>query len=264
MLGHMSISKEVFRLPGIVNKFTKAGLTLEISRDLMLGKNDRNIITDAEKLLPKFLKEVSINFEGEENLQASGLIAFNHPSSNVVLPAFLSLIVKVKELTGKDVSLLMASEITLTSNLNDKIPIPGSIFFMKRFHNLYGNKIISSPTVTFRKDYLSGRAVATRKVIKHLHNNEIVAIAPEGHVEINNEISPPESFHEGSGFLARMATKNGQPIIPIGIWKENDVVNLKIGKSVNILSEDNVQATKDLMKYIAENLPEKYRGPFKN
>lgn len=260
----MPVSPEIFLLTDQVKKFTRAGLTFELFRDLIIGRNNRDIVSDARRVLPEFLKDISVNISGEENIQNSGLIVFNHPGNDIMVPALLSLFITVNELTHKYVSLVKASDIMLLTNYNDKKPLPGSVAFMKRFNNLYGENIISLPTLTSRKDYVSGRAVAARKIIEYLRRGQLVALAPEGHTEINNEISPLETYHDSSGTLIRYTSRFGLPIVPIGIWKEKNVINLKIGKPAKIFSENNLKAVVELMGLIAENLPEKHRGPFRN
>jgi hypothetical protein len=260
----MTASPEFFYLPRLASKFTKAGLTREIIYDLLKGTKKRDLIFDARRLLPEFLKDVSLKIAGEENIQDSGLIVFNHPSNRIIFPAFLSLLVKINEKTDKHLSLVMASEIMLSAHLNKKVPLPGSIAFMRRFHSLYKEEIIPTPTAESRKDHYSGRALALRKIIKQLQKRQIIALAPEGHIEIDNQISPLEAFHNGSGMIAKFTSKIGLPIVPIGIWGKTNVVYVNIGKPVKIFSEDNFEATCELMKHIADNLPEELRGPFKD
>ena len=65
-------------------------------------------------------------------------------------------------------AVLMASEIVLSGKFNDKAALPGSIQFITRFHSLYPENIISTPTVESRKDFISGRAIAAKNMIKRL------------------------------------------------------------------------------------------------
>src|SRR5258706_779926 len=171
----MAISPELFQIPCIAVKFTKDGLNSGIVLDLMRGREDRNMISDAKKILPQFEKETPVILEGIENLKENGLIAFNHPDNNVLIPAFLTLALKLDELKGKQINLVMASEIEVSSKYNLKTALPGSALFIERFHKLYGGNIISTPTVQKRSDYLSGRPIALRQVINPLKAGEILS-----------------------------------------------------------------------------------------
>ncbi len=258
----MPLSPELKEIPGIALRFTKAGLTSEILRDLILKRSDRNLVLDGDRLLIEFKKNFNINLEGLENVPDGGILAFNHPCNEVLIPAFLEIASKISEHKNKQISFLMASEIVLSGKYNDKVALPGSIEFITRFHSLYSDNIISTPTVESRKDFISGRAIAARNMIKRLKSGEIVAISPEGHTEIDNKISPVNTFHKGAGAVAILAKKFDKPVVPTSIWSEESTIYIKIGTPFFIGSTEEGAAVIEIMSKIAEILPLELRGPF--
>lgn len=258
----MPISPELFLIPNVAKKFTQAGLTHEILSDFILGKTNRNLISDARRLLFKYEEEIMIETKGIQNIPDGGIIAFNHPDNDVMIPAFLKMVVVMADQVGKELSLVMASEVMIASNLNDKVALPGSIKFIERFHSLYHGSLISAPTVITRKDFVLGRAIAARKALEKLKNGQIVGIAPEGHTELGNKISPIETFHSGSGALARLAKRFNKPTIPVAIWKEQNCINISMGEPFYVQSENDNKSVIEIMSRIASRLPERFRGPF--
>lgn len=252
-------------MPGIAATFTKAGLTGEIIKDLIKGSKDRNLGKDAGKLVKEYEKSVSINLLGLENIPNGGLIAFNHPDNDILLPGMLKLIDEIHQNYNKDVSLVIASEIMLTQSLNEKTAIPGSATFMKRMHGMYPNNIISAPTAKHRSDFEMGRALAARKVIRQLNAGNLVAISPEGHVEVNGSISPIDSFHSGTGALSRLAARLDKPVVPIGLFyigkRSNIIVNIGTPFKTEVSSD--TEAVNMIMENISELMPLNLRGPFK-
>jgi hypothetical protein len=261
----MPISPELKLIPSIALKFTRAGLTFEILRDIASGRG-RDLAEDAEKLIKEYERDFDISLSGLSNIPRGGIITFNHPNNDILLPAVLKLVTEVKKKYRKEVSIVTASEIMLSANLNEKKSLPGSGKFIKRLHGLYPKNIISSPTVKSRPDYLSGRAVAARKALRTLKSGNLVAIAPEGHTEINDNISPTHTFHEGAGALAIFASKMGLPIIPVTIWREEGIktkINILVAEPFLVEEDDGKTAVTEIMRRIAENLPEHLKGPFK-
>jgi len=262
----MAISPELKFMPGIAATFTRSGLASEIIKDLVIGSKNRNLGLDAKRLVNEYEKQVTISLLGIENIPNGGLIAFNHPDNDILLPGMLKLIDGIYQNMDKDVSLVIASEIMLTQDLNEKTAIPGSATFMKRIHGMYPNNIISAPTANHRSDFEMGRALAARKVIRQLNAGNLVAISPEGHVEVNGSISPVESFHSGTGALARLAAKLDKPVVPIGLFyigkRTNIIVN--IGTPFKAEASNDSDAVNLIMQNISELLPLNLRGPYKN
>lgn len=225
------------------------------------------MVADARKLLQELEKENKVYIYGTENIpkDTGCLLVFNHPNMDVLLQAMLKLIVVINETTGQQARLAMGSEIPMTtSNFNDKSAVPGSIWLLKHFHRLYSENIISVPTAETRKDYLTGRAGAVRRIMKAIQEKDVMMISPEGHVEINNEISPVDSYHDGSGKLALLAARMGIPTVPVAIWGEaKGEVNVNIGKPFMMEGGDPNMAAVRAMSEIARCMPEELRGPFR-
>lgn len=260
----MSVSPELRFIPGVAMTFTRAGLTHEILLDIIKGNKNRDLAIDAARLLNIYKKEMSFNLEGIQNIPEGGLITFNHPNNKILLPSILKIIYEIKAEKNKNVYLVAASEVMLSAKLNDKTSFPGSQAFMKRYHALYPNNIISSPTVPSRSDFLTGRAVVARKILRNLKQGNLVLISPEGHVEENDTISPCNTFHEGSGALARLSAKMNLPVVPVSIWsRDRKQINIKVGMPQLMNSESNTDAVVQIMKNIADMLPHDLRGPFR-
>jgi len=264
---NMPIAPEMKKLPGLIGAFNRAGLIGELLKGMIGAETDRDMVVDARKLIRELEKQNPVEIFGLENIPKEGgcLMVFNHPNIDVLLPAILSMIVKLDDKTGQRVCLVQGSEIPMTTNdFNAKTSLPGSVALLRRFHGLYPKNIIPVPTAEDRNDYLTGRAVAVRKIMREFKKNNIVLISPEGHIEENNTISPPETFHKGSGKLGSLATKLGIPTVAMGVWEEDGVTYVNIGKPFFVSSEDPDEAVVEMMYGVALTLPNELRGPFEN
>jgi len=261
----MSISPEMREIPYLYKVFAKAGLAGKLISGVVRGETGRDLIADAQRLSAEFDRNGLVHINGIENISKSDgcLMVFNHPNVDILLPAFLKLIVEINKVYERKNPVFVAgSEIPLFGRF-ERYPLPGSLTLLRRFHHLYPDNIISVPTARMRKDYTEGRFLAARKVISSLRSKNIVVISPEGHVEVDNQISPLDTFHEGSGRLAIMATKRQIPINPVAIWEEGqDTINVEVGEPFNTETNDSVDAVNDLMRHVANLLPDKLRGPF--
>ncbi len=266
MINQMPLSPELARLPRIAASFYKAGLLQELVWGIVTGETGRDMVEDAEKLLVQLEKQSKVDLHGLENIPAESgcLIVFNHPNMEILLPAMLELFVGIFENNGKQVRLAMGSEIPMTTkNFNEKTALPGSVWLLERFHGMYSNNIISVPTAEGRKDFLSGRTIAVRKMMRAFKDHNIVAISPEGHVEKNGEVSPVETYHDGSGKMAMMATKMGIPTVPVSVWGSEKEMSVVVGRPFFITAETANLAAVEAMYHVSLNLPEELRGPFR-
>lgn len=260
----MPFSPELKVIPEIAAKFFKAGVAQELLVALYKGDANRSLIEDGRRVLNEFKKTTKIHVSGLENIKGGVVLTFNHPNMNVLFPGFLDLAVNIHDNLNREVRLVMASEIMLFAKLNKKKEFPGSIQFMERFHRLFGGAIISTPTVESRKDFVAGRAIALRKIFRELAAGNILAISPEGHVEMNGTISPIETFHSGSGAISRIAARRGIPTIPVGMWDSGtpNSIHIAVGQEFFPQRQTDKEAVTEIMGHIADLLPQKLRGPF--
>lgn len=262
----MPIAPELKKLPEIIGKFNRAGMTSELINALIREETNRDLVDDARRLLVEFGGDELVDIQGLENIpkKTGCLVVFNHPNMDVLLPAMLSLMVKVHDNGGHTPTILMGGEIPLLAKFNDTYPLPGSIKLINRFHRLYPENIISVPISTKRKDYHSGRFLAIRKTITALKNGNMVVVSPEGHVEKDNVISPIDTLHSGSGGLSIMASNLGIPVIPVGIWgmSKGEQAHVNIGKPFFVKTKDKEEAVCELMYRVAQVMPEKFHGQF--
>ncbi|KKT40008.1 hypothetical protein A3K29_01315 [Candidatus Collierbacteria bacterium RIFOXYB2_FULL_46_14] len=263
----MPLAPELGKLPEIVGSFYRAGLIKELIDGMLRGETGRDIVSDAKRLLRELESENQVNLMGLENMprNVGCLIVFNHPNMDTLLPAMLKLIVGINENSGQQMKLAMGSEIPMTTeNYVGKRAVPGSVSLLKRFHQMYSNNIISVPNTEDRKDFVSGRTVAVRKIMRAFKENSIVVISPEGHVEDEGVISRVDTYHDGSGKLAVLATKVGISTVPVAIWEEDDKeIEVRVGQPFLISTFESNLAAIEAMSKIAQIMPEKLRGPFK-
>lgn len=261
----MPLSPEIRTIPDTIKKFNRAGLTGELITALLTGQNGRDMIPDAKRLLVQY-GEGLVKSEGTEKIPIAGgaLLMFNHPNMDVLTPAMLKIMVDIHDHGGHTPVLMQGAEIPLFASFNESVPLPGSIALLRRFHALYPETFISVPMSRRRKDYDSGRFLALRHAMRSLKNGGMVFISPEGHVEKDNTISPTDTFHDGAGRLAILASDNGIPSLPVGIWRETEEgqIRVSIGDPFFFTSHDPTEAVSGVMHHIADILPEHLRGPF--
>lgn len=262
----MSFSPEIGKLPELFWQFQKSGLVGELLKTFILGQTNRDLVADSRRFLTEFSKEKLVTVTNTEDLPKDGgcLIVVNHPNVEVLIPAFLKLISELSDKCGRtDVHILAGSEIPLFGRI-ERYPLPGSASFLRRFHRIYPENILPVPTASVRKDYWQGRIAACRHILESLKNGEIVALAPEGHVERNNIISPIETYNHGSGALAIRSKNEGVfQIVPVAILEKSQKgINVIIGKPFVTESSEKKEASEEIMKHIAELLPNYLRGPF--
>lgn len=262
----MLLAPELATIRGIAEKFREAGLVGEMIVGMARVK-ERNLIDDARRLLVEYGGDEFVEVSGLENIRekGGGLMVINHPNSDILVPAILNLMVWVYDQTGHEPVFLMGEEIPLTQVFNKIYPLPGSVQLIRRFQHLYSGNIIPVPVSRSRKDYRYGRIRAFDKAMEILDSGGVVIISPEGHVEIGNTISPVETFHAGTGRMAIAASMNGVDILPVGIWGEDGkTIRVQIGEPFRIEEESGIEAVNEVMGRIANELPERFRGPFAN
>lgn len=262
----MPLAPELATIRGIAGKFINAGLVGEMIVGMARGKK-RSLIDDARRLMVEYGGDEFVRVSGLENIQVErgALVVINHPNSNVLVPAMLNLIVKIYDHGGKRPVFLMGEEIPMTQSYNRIYPVPGSKILIDKFQHLYLDYIIPVPIFRSRTDYRAGRTVAFEAAVTVLKSGGVVFISPEGHVEVENVISPVETFHAGTGRMAIAAGENGVNILPVGIWGEDEkTVRVQIGKPFQVETVDGVSAVQILMGRIANELPVRFRGPFAN
>ena len=254
---------EEIMFPYICGVFCKAGLVRELVSDVARGRK-RDLIKDVMRLSGEFDKVAMVNVEGVENISknSGSLVVFNHPNIDTLFPALAKLIVEISAEERKNPVIVMSSEIPLFGRIN-KYPIPGSLAFIRRFHSMYPENIISAPTAQVRRDYLRGRAIAALHVVRALKDGNVVLISPEGHVERSNIISPSRTLNLGSGELAIISTRLNIPINPVGIWVEGGAIHVKVGEQFKINTNNGEDAVNGLMRHVAALLPNELRGPFR-
>lgn len=250
-----SISPEMRRLPGLIKDFNHDGLLGELLRDIARGNQRRNFIEDMSVLAERVNSQV----EGLENLPPSGgLVAFNHPEVHIIAPALFSLAIKMAERFGDDrFTVVMGSEMPLTP----QIYFPFSPLLIQRFADLYPETFLLVPTYKSRSDYRYLRNRVSSQVVEKIRSNRFVFIAPEGRVGEDGSIQDVSVYRKGYGDLARYITSISKPIIPLGVWLDQDQIKLKIGQPFAVHMPGRYAAIKT-MKAVSEQLPNSLRGPF--
>ena len=116
----MPLAPELATLPDTIKAFYKAGLIRELIVGMMKGETGRDMAEDAKKLLNELESKTEVNVYGFENIPKNqgSLIVFNHPNIDVLLPAMLSLIVKVLDENGQKLKLAMVLFSLNTTRMN--------------------------------------------------------------------------------------------------------------------------------------------------
>lgn len=240
--------------PGLreMSNMGRSGLLLpyiEGTLRLRKGKDyTRSVYEDAKK----HNKELNIETTGVENIptNSGALILFNHPLGDVLFPAMYELVRVIKDYNNGDLKVVVGRSMPIdgTTWVGKKIK-PTVDRLTTNFNTMFSENVINLP------DDSADRSGIVRKLIRSLKDGELIAMAPHGVVDGNG------GPKEGVPFIARMLYGRGfrVPIIPVGIWKEKGIINIRIGKDFDVRVLDDVFAGLAIMNNIGQLLPEKER-----
>jgi len=175
--------------------------------------------------------------------------------------------------------------ILVSNHLNNADPciIPG--VFKRRMITMAKKEMFKWPVINLLFRFIGAFPVdrqgadlgALREAQSVLHDGILLLMFPEG------TRSRDRRLHKGFPGTALIAYRTGAPIIPVAIWGTEHLkwpflfikplmhprVHVRIGKpfyppkAERITSEQAKSATDDLMRHIAELLPEEYRGEYR-
>ena len=151
--------------------------------------------------------------------------------------------------------------------------IPGKVVYMAKeeaFYSRYG--WLSRFLGAFPVKRGEGDRQAIRASQEQLKQKKVFVIFPEGTRSLNGTLG---KAHAGLGLIA---LRSGVPVLPVAIWgSENALkkfgahVTISYGKPIvlkpkgaKVTREDIAEATEEVMRRIAEMLPERYRGEYGN
>jgi 1-acyl-sn-glycerol-3-phosphate acyltransferase len=175
--------------------------------------------------------------------------------------------------------------IIVANHLNNADPciIPG--VFPRRMNIMAKKEMFKWPVVSvmfrligaFPVDRQGADLAALRESQNIISDGNLLLMFPEG------TRSKDRQMHAGFPGSALIAYRTGAPIIPVGIWgtehlkwpllffkpKMHPRVHVRIGepfyppKADRITSDQAKSATDDIMRHVAELLPEEYRGVYR-
>jgi 1-acyl-sn-glycerol-3-phosphate acyltransferase len=174
--------------------------------------------------------------------------------------------------------------ILVSNHLNNADPciIPG--VFSRRMNIMAKKEMFRWPIISllfrligsFPVDRNSADLRALREAQGVIHDGNLLLMFPEG------TRSKDRQLHAGYSGSALIAYRTGAPVIPIAIWGTEHLkwpmlffkplmhprIHVRIGKpfyppkAERITSDQAKTATDDIMRHIAEMLPEEYRGVY--
>jgi 1-acyl-sn-glycerol-3-phosphate acyltransferase len=151
--------------------------------------------------------------------------------------------------------------------------LPGKVVYMAKEEAFYGRYgWLSRFLGAFPVKRGEGDRQAIRASQEQLKQKKVFVIFPEGTRSLNGTLG---KAHAGLGLIALRA---GVPVIPVAIWgSENALkkfgahVTISYGEPIllkpkgsKVTREDIAEATDEVMKRIADMLPERYRGEYGN
>ena len=175
--------------------------------------------------------------------------------------------------------------ILVSNHLNNADPciIPG--VFKRRMITMAKKEMFKWPVINLLFRFIGAFPVdrqgadlgALREAQSVLHDGILLLMFPEG------TRSRDRQLHKGFAGSALIAYRTGAPIIPVAIWGTEHLtwpflfikplmhprIHVRIGKpfyppkAERITSEQAKVATDDIMRHIAELLPEEYRGEYR-
>ncbi|GCF08337.1 lysophospholipid acyltransferase family protein [Dictyobacter arantiisoli] len=151
--------------------------------------------------------------------------------------------------------------------------LPGKVVYMAKEETFYGTfGWLARFLGAFPVKRGEGDRQAIRAAQEQLKQKKIFIIFPEGTRSKTHTLG---KAHAGLGMIALRA---GVPVVPVAIWGSENTfkkfgahVTISYGepillrpKGAKMTREDIVEATDEVMKRIAEMLPERYRGEYAN
>ena len=142
---------------------------------------------------------------------------------------------------------------------------PASRWLFPRLARVYG----FTPTPPMPPDpaEVADRAQAVRQVLRVARNpGAVIGLAPEGRDQPAGVLGAPPA---GSGRFIRQLAKNCHPILPVGVYEDQDGLCLRFGPPFELARlaspiplEVDGDTSRQVMVAIARQLPERLRGVY--
>lgn len=255
-------SPELIRQPLMVAKFIKSEVGLGMAKEMFLSKEvkHRDFCEDMRLLF----EEQPIEVEGLENIpkDGGGLIIVNHPDISIIAPAIFTLPVAIKDTISRDdMSILVGIRIKVLGDHD----LPGAPTVINKFFDFYPDHLLQVPGNKRNHNYSAGRKVIKNETVARLAKGQLVALSPEALISFDGSILPTNIYRLGAGELGMTASILEVPIIPTGIWLEDNKIKVRVGEGFNLpTNEDPQQAVIHMMGEVAKLIPQKLRGPYKD
>ncbi|MBN1667114.1 MAG: 1-acyl-sn-glycerol-3-phosphate acyltransferase [Anaerolineales bacterium] len=196
-----------------------------------------------------------------ENIPTQGpaLLVTNHYAR----PGFLAwwIALAISAALPMEVHWMMTSGWTFLGPLDR----PSRVLFT-RVARVYG--FTPTPPMPARPQEAEARARAVRRVLAYARASKqaLVALAPEGRDQPGGILGP---FPPGAGRFIQQLSQHCQPIIPIGVYEDEEALCLSFGPAFELQlppglnpGERDAQASQQVGQALAQQLPPELRGAY--
>lgn len=159
---------------------------------------------------------------------------------------------------ARDLHWLMAAELLDVPAGLLRMPPSWTRAVLWRVARVYGLGLVST-----RETGVVGGASGLRAAARHLRAGEPVGVMPEGTASTALQEARP-----GVGLALAWLTREGIPIVPVGIAEPDGVLTVRFGPPFQLDSQVAAKADRDtalrgaVMRRIAQLLPRELRGPY--
>jgi len=237
-------------------------LVIQVAGSVIAGKR-RGFRQDALRCV----RGLAIKVMGIENMpyQGPGVIVFNHYSRLGFAAWWIALALSAT--LPVDLHWTMTSAWTEAGSVFTRLKALISERLFPRLALIYG--FTAMPPMPPRPYEAAARARAVRQVLAVARRSPetILALAPEGQDSANGSLL---KLHPGAGRFLELLNGLGCPFYPLGVFESSDALCLRFGPSFNLqlppgLTSRQIdeQAAMEVMRAVAELLPEAMRGEYR-
>ena len=251
---------EILRFPKMIFGFVQGGVSVPMLGEILFSKSikPRNFVED----MRLFFKGQEVVIDGIENIPKTGggLIIINHPNLSIIFPAICKIPIAIKDqLKRDDVALLIGLRLKLIVNID----FPGSAKAIKRFFEFYPDHLLQVPGNRSAPDYETGRQRVKDEIQSRLEGGKLIILSPEASISVSGSLLPTRSYRYGAGEVGVSTSILDVPIIPTGIWLDNNIIKVKIGKPFYLpITSIPKDAVIHMMGQVAKQIPDSLRGPY--
>lgn len=201
-----------------------------------------------------------------ENIPASGpsLLVMNHYTRAGFQAWWIAM--GISAVVPTDIHWLMTSAWTFSENKYLQNFTPATRWFFSRVTRVYG--FTTTPPMPPDPDHVEERARSVRQVLTFARESDqpVIGIAPEGSDQPGGILGTPPP---GVGRFIKQLAKHCKRIIPIGVYEDDNRLNISFGEPFELEITANHAAdqidrdvSRQVMCAIAKQLPASLRGAY--